>query len=54
MATTTAAITRNVCLQLYILNQTNKIKYFRNCYINLAINRFIMKLPVEVIKHKDK
>ena len=54
MAITTAAINGIIILQLYTLNQTNKIKYFRNCYINLAINRFIMKLPVEVIKHKDK
>ena len=54
MATTTAAITGIVCLQLYTLNQTNKINYFRNCYLNLAINRFIMTLPAPQIKHVDK
>ena len=54
ISTTTAAITGIVCLQIYTLNQTNKINYFRNCYINLAINRFIMTLPAEQIKHKDK
>ena len=54
MATTTAAITGIVCLQLYTLNQTNQIKYFRNCYLNLAINRFTMTMPSETIKHQDK
>ena len=54
MATTTSSITGIVCLQLYTLNQTNKIKYFRNCYLNLAINRCIMTLPSEPIKHQDK
>ena len=54
MATTTAAITGIVCLQLYTLNQTNKINYFRNCFLNLAINRFLMNLPSPAIKHQDK
>jgi len=54
MATTTAAITGIVCLQLYTLNQTNKIDYFRNCYLNLAVNRFIMTLPAQQIKHIDE
>ena len=54
MSTTTAAITGIVCLQLYTLNQTNQIKYFRNCYLNLAINRFLMTLPSQQIKHKDE
>lgn len=52
ISTTTAAITGIVCLQIYTLNQTNKINYFRNCYINLEINRFIMTLPAEQIKKK--
>ena len=54
ISTITGAITGIVCLQIYTLNQTNKINDFRNCYINLEINRFIMKLPSEQIKHKDK
>jgi len=53
MATTLATITGIVCLQLYTLNQTNKINYFRN-YLNLAINRFIMTLSSPQIKHVDK
>ena len=53
MATTMATIAGIVCLQLYTLNQTNKINYFRN-YLNLAINRFIMTLPAPQIKHVDK
>jgi len=54
MATTTTAITGIVCLQLHTLTQTNQIKYFRNCYLNLAVNRFIMILPTPKIEHKDK
>ena len=54
MATTTAAITGIACLQIYTLNETNKINYFRNCYLNLAINRFIMTMPAQQIKHVDK
>lgn len=53
MATTMATITGIVCLQLFTLNQTNKINYFRN-YLNLANNRFIMTLPSPQIKHVDK
>jgi len=54
MATTTATITGIACLQLYTLNQTNNINYFRNCYLNLAINRFIMTMPSEQIMNTDK
>ena len=53
LATTTAAITGIVCLQLYTLIQTNNINFFRNCFLNLAINRFIMTLPTKEIKHVD-
>ena len=54
LATTTAAITGIVCLQLYTLIQTNQINYFKNCYLNLAINRFLMTKPSEKIKYIDK
>lgn len=54
MATTTAAITGIVCLQLYTLMQTNNINFFRNCYLNLAVNRFIMTMPSKEIKHQDE
>jgi len=53
LATTTAAITGIACLQIYTLIQTNKINFFRNCYFNFAINRFIITLPTKEIKHTD-
>ena len=53
MATTTSAITGIVCLQLYTLNQTNNIDFFRNCFLNLAKNIFIMNLPAKEINHVD-
>lgn len=53
LATTTAAITGIVCLQLYTLLQTNNIKFFRNCFLNLAINRVLMTIPTKEIKHVD-
>jgi hypothetical protein len=57
--TTTVAITGIVCLQLHILNKTtksgnNKINYFKNCYMNLAVNTFIISNPSEKIRHKKK
>jgi len=54
MSTTTAAITGISCLQLYTLLQTNKIEFFRNCYLNLSINRLVLTLPSKEIKHKDE
>ena len=54
IATTTAAITGIVSLQLYTLYQTNKIDFLRDCYLNLGINSMIMSEPREVIKMKDK
>ena len=54
IATTTAAITGIVSLQLYTLYQTNKIDFLRDCYLNLGINSMIMSEPREVIKVQDK
>jgi ubiquitin-activating enzyme E1 len=54
IATTTAAITGIVSLQLYTLYQTNKIDFLRDCYLNLGINSMIMSEPREAIKNKDK
>ena len=54
LPTTTAAITGIVCLQLYTLMQTNKIDYFKNCYMNLAINGFMMVKPTKKIYNTDK
>ena len=54
IATTTAAITGIVSLQLYTLLQTDKIDFMRNCFLNLAICLFVMTEPAEVIKMEDK
>jgi ubiquitin-activating enzyme E1 len=54
IATTTAAATGIVSLQLYTLFQTDKIEFMRNCFMNLAICLFVMTEPAEVIKMKDK
>ena len=54
IATTTAAITGIVSLQLYTLYQTNKIDFLRDCYLNLGINSMLMSEPREVIKNQDK
>ena len=54
LQTTTAAITGISSLQIYTLNQTNKIDYFKNCYLNLAVNGFLMVKPSKKICHKDK
>ena len=54
IATTTAAITGIVSLQLYTLYQTDKIDFLRDCYLNLGINSMIMSEPREAIKNKDK
>ena len=54
IATTTAAITGIVSLQLYTLLQTQKIEFMRNCFLNLAISLFVMTEPAEVIKMQDK
>ena len=54
IATTTAAITGIVSLQLYTLYQTNKIDFLRDCYLNLAINSIFMSEPKPAIKMKDK
>ena len=53
LAITTAAITEIVCLQLYTLYRTNNINFLRNCFFNLAINRFIMTLPAKETKHTN-
>ena len=42
IATTTAAITGLVCLQMYTLLQTDDITYLRGGNINLAISMFLL------------
>jgi ubiquitin-activating enzyme E1 len=54
IATTTAAITGIVCLQIYTLLQGNKIDYQRGAFINLAVSLFILTEPQEAIQNKDK
>ena len=54
IATTTAAITGVVSLQLYTLLQTNEIKYMKNCFLNLAVCLFVMTEPAEKIEVQDK
>ncbi|MCQ2819299.1 MAG: ThiF family adenylyltransferase [archaeon] len=54
IATTTASITGIVSLQLYTLLQVNKIDFYRNCFLNLAVNLFVMTEPAEVIHMQDK
>jgi len=54
IATTTAAITGLVALQIYTLLQTNTIDYMRNAFINLAVSLFVLTEPAPTIQHKDK
>ncbi len=54
IATTTAAITGVVCLQMYTLLQSNEISNLRGAFINLAVSLFILTEPQEVIKVQDK
>lgn len=54
IATTTASITGVVSLQLYTLLQTDKMEFYRNCFLNLGINLIIMTEPEAVIHIEDK
>lgn len=54
IATTTAAITGIVSLQLYTLLQTHEMTYMRNCFLNLAVSLFVLTEPAEKIVMKDK
>ena len=54
IATTTAAVTGLVSLQLYTLLQTNKIDFMRSAFINLAVSLIVLTEPAEKIHIKDK
>jgi len=54
IATTTAAVTGLVALQLYTLFQTNDITFMRGAYVNLAVNLFVLTEPAPKIEHQDK
>ena len=51
--TTTASIAGVVALQLYTMFQTNDIKYFRECFLNLSSNYFYFSEPTEPVKMND-
>jgi len=54
IATTTAAITGLVSLQIYTLFQTKNITFMRNAFINLAVSLFVLTEPGEKIFVQDK
>lgn len=54
IATTTAAITGLVALQIYVILSTNKIEAMRNTFMNLAMGLFVLTEPAEKICMKDK
>ena len=54
IATTTAAITGLVALQIYTLLQTNDITYMRNAFVNLGVNIYVLTEPQEKIQMQDK
>jgi len=54
IATTTAAITGLVALQILTCMQTNKIDYMRGGYINLSVNLYLMTEPGPKIEMQDK
>ena len=53
IASTTAAVTGIVCLQIYTLLQTNEIKSFKNISFNLALSEFDLSTPEEKRCIKD-
>ena len=54
IATTTAAIVGVVCMELWkIVQGFNDLSDYRNAYINLGINLFVMTEPGEPKKNKD-
>jgi ubiquitin-activating enzyme E1 len=54
IATTTAAITGLVALQIYTVLQTNEIQYMKNAFMNLAVSLFVLTEPGEKILQTDK
>jgi len=54
IATTTAAITGLVSLNIYTLLFTKKIDFMRNTFMNLAVSLFVLTEPGEKMLHKDK
>ena len=53
IASTTAAVTGIVCLQIYTLLQTSEIKLFKNISFNLALSEFDLSTPEEKRYIKD-
>ena len=54
IATTTAAITGLVSLQLYTLKQTENINFMRDCNMNLSFNNYMFIKPIKCIFEKDR
>ena len=54
LATTTAAITGGVALQICTLMHRNDLESFRNFYINLGLNIYMLNEPDAMKKNKDK
>ena len=52
--TTTATIAGIVSLQFYTMLQTDDIKFFRECILDLRANKFFFGSPHPPIKMKDK
>jgi len=53
IASTTAAVTGISCLQIYTLLQTDNLRSFRNCDLNLGIGLFDLFIPEEKRYIKD-
>ena len=53
IASTTAAVTGITCLQIYTLLQTDNLRSFRNCDLNLGISLFDLYIPGDKIYIKD-
>ena len=51
--TTTASISAITSLQFYTIFQTNEIKYFRNCYIDLSSNKIVFYEPNKPVEMRD-
>ena len=54
IATTTAAITGLVAMQIYTTLQTDKLDFMRGAYINLGVNLFVLTEPGPKIETRDK
>lgn len=55
IATTTAMVTGIVCAEIYKFVQgLDKLDFYKNSFVNLALPLFVFTEPTEVIKTKSK